>query len=190
MTTVALAGRRIDADDGAVPRFPLANRSIVADRITSYLRAHDVKLLVCSAACGADLIALEAAEGLGIARWIVLPFDVATFREMSVTDRPGEWGGLYDRLVAAAEEEGRLHCLGLEAGGEAPYAAATDRIIAEAAEGSGPHRACIVWEGAARSEDDHTMGLAEVARERGWLVDQISTRLQSEDPREIEKRNS
>ena len=53
----ALAGRRIDAADAAGARFPLANAEVVRARLQALLRAEQGRALVCSAACGADLIA-------------------------------------------------------------------------------------------------------------------------------------
>ena len=70
----ALAGRRIDAPDAKEARFPPANVARVRERIAAALREHDVVALVASAACGADLIALDEAAKLGIRRRIVLPF--------------------------------------------------------------------------------------------------------------------
>jgi hypothetical protein len=61
----ALAGRRVDAADAAAPRFPLANVGAVRERLKTLLRAQGSAALVCSAACGADLIALDVAGALG-----------------------------------------------------------------------------------------------------------------------------
>ena len=115
-TTIALAGRRIDAPDAETPRFPLANVPLVRDRLRAFFVERGAGTLVCSAACGADLVALEAAESLGMRRRIVLPFDPARFRQTSVTDRPGDWGPTYDRLVETARREGDL--VVLEGAGE------------------------------------------------------------------------
>src|SRR6476646_7796432 len=62
--TAALAGRRIDAADSEKSRFPLANVSLVRDRLRELFIKRGVDTLVCSAACGADLVALEVAEHL------------------------------------------------------------------------------------------------------------------------------
>ncbi len=58
---IALAGRRIDAADAAMPRFPLENIPLVRKRLADLLVQERAVALVCSAACGADLIALEEA---------------------------------------------------------------------------------------------------------------------------------
>ena len=181
MTTVALAGRRIDAPDAAV-RFPLARVDAVADALGDYFRRHAVTHLVSSAACGADLVALRVAATAGVARrTVVLPFDVATFRRTSVTDRPGAWGALYDRIVAEVAGEGGLVLLGLESAAPGAYDTATERILdvagtAAGVDDAGAVRACLVWEGATRGVGDHSLALADGARRRGWPVDEVLTR--------------
>ena len=63
-------------------------------------------LVVASAACGSDLLALAAASVLGIRTLVILPFASDIFRETSVVDRPHRafWGSLYDRLIVEARE--------------------------------------------------------------------------------------
>ncbi len=129
---IALAGRRIDGPDTDPPRFPLDHVPLVRRRIADLLSEEHTEALVCSAACGADLIALEEAERLGLRRRIVLPFPPNRFRETSVTDRPGNWGPLFDRLVAAAESDGDLVTLSSTGDDDAAYAAANEVIIKEA----------------------------------------------------------
>lgn len=176
MATIALAGRRIDAADGP-RRFPLAMADTVRARLEAYFARVGAAHLVVSAACGADLLAVEAAHrsrlGAGDIT-LVLPFSVERFRVTSVTDRPGEWGALYDRAVADAGRAGRLVLLGLEETEDA-YDAATRRIVEEAA-ARAPARVCIVTEGAVRGAVDHSNALGVYARERDLPVDQISTR--------------
>src|SRR5436190_1721100 len=98
---IALAGRRVDAADAIQQRFPAENAERVKQQITDFLRTHQACALVCAAACGADILALEAAGELGLRRRVVLPFDRATFRASSVIDRGGDWSERYDRIIAA-----------------------------------------------------------------------------------------
>ena len=95
----------------------------------------------------------------------------------SVTDRPGDWGGLYDRIIADVEADGGLTVLGLERGSEGVYRRANETMIDLASrlavEGD-PPRVCIVWEGSER-EGDVSNDLAESGRERGWPVDEVLT---------------
>ena len=174
-TTIALAGRRIDPPDAETPRFPLANVALVRDRLRALFVERGADTLVCSAACGADLVALEAADALGIRRRVVLPFAAAMFRETSVTDRPGDWGPLYDRIVEAARRANDLVVLERAGEGGGAYEAANTRIIEEAAAIPGERFALIVWEGRSRGDDDATAGFAEGARRSGLTVDEVLT---------------
>jgi hypothetical protein len=174
---IALAGRRIDAPETKSARFPLSNVPIVRERLAALLAAEHAEALVCSAACGADLIALAEAERLGLRRQIVLPFSAKRFRETSVTDRPGEWGPLYDRLIAEAQAAGDLVVLpGTDGDDDAAYSTANHSIISEAqrlaqaAPDGRPYRlvAVIVWEGSAREGTDASGGLLTLAKEAGF----------------------
>jgi len=175
----ALAGRRIDAADAASPRFPLANVERVRERLQTLLRAEGSAALACSAACGADLIALDVAGTLGLRRRVVLPFRPEPFRETSVTDRPGDWGGLFDRIIGAVAATGDVVILGLDEGDDATYAAANDAILneAEGLAGGDPSEvvAVVVWEGASRGEGDLTEAFATAARARGHPVREVLT---------------
>src|SRR4051812_712887 len=101
---VVLQGPRIDADGTYPPRFPLDCVPMVRQRIAHILTEECASILVCSAACGTDLIALEEAERLGLRRRIVLPFSPERFRETSVVDRPGDWGSVFDHQIATASK--------------------------------------------------------------------------------------
>jgi hypothetical protein len=186
VTTVALAGRRVDACDTTNSRFPRSATGSVEQRLYEYFNQNAIRHLIVSAACGADLLALKAADEAGIsARTIILPFSVEEFRHTSVIDRPGswddrhgvtgDWSKLYDRMIDAADAAGTLVLLGCVPGDKGAYAAATERIVAEAARGGDEARACVVWEGTARGPVDHSNQLAQLASGRGWLVDQIQT---------------
>lgn len=96
----ALAGRRIDAPDADKKRFPLAIKETVYARILDLFHKHAVKILVSSAACGADLPAHKAARESGIERCVILPFEREKFRKTSVTDRLGNWGKPFDEICS------------------------------------------------------------------------------------------
>ena len=99
---VALAGRRPDALDGP-PRFPRENVLLVRQRVRRMLRECVPHTLVTSAACGADLIALEEAIALHVHCRVILPFSAEQFRSSSVVDRGAEWGEVYDWVLARVE---------------------------------------------------------------------------------------
>jgi cytosine/adenosine deaminase-related metal-dependent hydrolase len=176
----ALAGRRPDAADTREERFPLRNAGAVRARIAEVLRERGVGTLVCSAACGADLLALDAAAELGLRRVVVLPFEAERFRESSVVDRPGDWGDAYDAVVADVRARGDLVVLSPDGGdSHGAYQAATATILARAMElaGGDPSRvvALLVWEGGSRGAGDHTAAFRDTARAQGMAVQEIRT---------------
>jgi len=183
---IALAGRRIDAPDATIQRFPLKNAADVRARIYAFLVDHKANALVCSAACGADLLALDTAGELGIQRRIVLPFEQNRFRETSVTDRPGEWGALFDRITR--EVAGDLVILSDRGEGDEIFAIANRAILDEALalahqtphdKGEQPTAlvlAVLVWDGQSRGEGDLTADFADESRTRGLQVLEIATR--------------
>ncbi|MGI8992063.1 MAG: hypothetical protein ACR2I2_21105 [Bryobacteraceae bacterium] len=169
--TIALAGRRIDAPGSETPRFPVENVPMVRQRIRAMLASHKPNALVCSAACGADLLALSETGAIGRRRRAILPFERERFRETSVMDRPGDWGPLYDTILDEVE------CVVLTGKGEGPEAyAATNLAIFDEAEKIGTEvMAVLVWDGSSRGSDDQTAGFGDEARRRGLAVIEIST---------------
>lgn len=176
---IALAGRRIDAPDARPARFPLARVHAVRDALAALFRQERATALVSSAACGADLLALDVARELGVPGRIVLPFPPERFRETSVVDRPGEWGRYFDEAVARAREEGDLRVLPTAGEGSAAYAAANEAILAEAeglASDTGDAlTAVLVWEGHSRGPDDLTEAFGALARARHMRVVEVLT---------------
>lgn len=167
---VAIAGRRIDAPGAQPPRFPLARQEQTRSRILAQLKKLGATATVSSAACGADLLALQAARELGIRRRIILPYHEDWFLEDSVTDRPGDWEALYRSLLAEAREAGDLVTLDFPRGSDDAFRAANEAILSEAQrlareESPGDPAAAlgglIVWEGAPRGPDDVTAHLRE-----------------------------
>lgn len=176
---IALAGRRIDAADAPSQRFPLPNVPLVERRLGELFEREAATALVGSAACGADLVAASAAGKRGIRRRVVLPFGRDRFRETSVTDRPGDWGPLYDRVLTELDARGDVVTLdGLGEDNDA-YVAANGAILDEAAalaRASGTDvLAVLVWEGAPREGDDVTAAFGAEARRRGWRVEEVGT---------------
>lgn len=166
---VALAGRRIDAPDANESRFPAAAAEHVERKLLRHFRQERVKRLICSAACGADILALEVAEKLAIPATLVIPFASSTFREISVTDRPGNWGNRFDHLVAKARARGELIELGLDAADDNVFNIANDRIL-RLASITGLHRklAFVVWEGQSRGRTDTTADFLNKALSCGF----------------------
>jgi len=176
---IALAGRRVDAPKAEAARFPQENVSRVRSRIFDWLERHGVDTLVCSAACGADLLALDAAGELGIRRRIVLPFPREQFRASSVVDRGDEWGAHFDAILDVVTARGDVFVLGYRPENETAYLA-TNRTILELAISTGTRLdrrvgAVVVWDGVSRGADDVTKAFQEEAHERGLTVEEIST---------------
>ncbi len=178
---VVLAGRRIDAP-GAAERFPPRNRDLVCARIADRLRAAGATAVVASGACGADLLAHQAARAFGLRSRVVLPFEPARFRETSVVDRPGDWGPVFDDVCSAAATAGDLVVLKHAGEGDTAYTAANHAlldeaaVLASAASPPAPVLALVVWEGAPRGDHDLTRDFADGARARGWAVETVATR--------------
>ncbi len=183
---MALAGRRVDARHADVARFPLGSVGAVQDRLRACFQSVRPSALVCSAASGADLLALEVAAKLGVRSRVILPFDRARFKQSSVTDRQGSWGPLYDRVLDRLPPED-LVVLGAADTGTAAYEATNRaildeaqalaaRVVAGAAPPSGPGVvAVLVWDGRSRGDGDLTASFGDEARRRGIPVEHIPT---------------
>jgi hypothetical protein len=176
---VVYAGRRIDPDDRTSPnQFPLANAARVQEDVERVLRQLRPAVVVGSGACGADLLILEAAGRLGVRRRVLLPFDQATFRATSVTDRPGNWGPRFDAIINEVSAGGDLVELGLDPNQDGAYHEANAGIFREAAGLAGGHEdvaALVLWNGVPRGAGDVTEAFFKDARRRGWPVTEIDT---------------
>jgi hypothetical protein len=182
-SVIALAGRRIDAENTQPPRFPYANAEAVRTSLSRTLEEAATSVLIASAACGSDLLALDAASELNIRARVVLPFAPDVFRRNSVVDRtqPAYWGALYDQIIAEARERGDLIVLDRDRDDSGAYVAANEAILAEAlvaAEKAVPPArlmAVIVWEGRSRGSNDVTDHFRRMAQVRGLCIKEIST---------------
>src|SRR5271168_3121652 len=67
-TVLAVSGRRIDPEGADQPGFPAANEALVALRIRNMMLSTSAKVVVCSGACGTDILALEVAAQLDLGR--------------------------------------------------------------------------------------------------------------------------
>ena len=175
---VALAGRRVDEPGANEKRFSPENAEMVKQRIREVLKAEKATALVSAAACGSDILALEAAGELGIRRRVVLPYDKVTFKHSSVIDRPGDWGERYDRILAEVDDKGDLIVDDYDQDEESYFAANHDILdqAEELAEETGQQvSAVVVWNGLARGEEDVTGHFLEEAKQRGMKVIEINT---------------
>ncbi len=131
--------------------------------------------LVCSAACGADLIALEVAGELRIRRRVVLPYSREQFRRSSVIDRPGDWGAIFDQIISNVE----VVVLPFRPDDPGAYPQANAAIVREAERlshdtGQGI-LAVVAWDGKSRGADDLTAAFREQAVRSGYRVAEVLT---------------
>ena len=124
------------------------------------------------------MIALSEAGQLGLKRRVILPFERKRFRETSVTDRPGEWGPVYDQVIDEVETAGDLIILQNEPSDDA-YSSANhvilDEAVALAKEFHQPATAVLIWDGVSRGDHDLTEHFGAEARKRGLDVVEIRT---------------
>jgi hypothetical protein len=176
---IALAGRRIDAPDASQKRFPNENAERVRQEISDLLKRAEATVVVCAAACGTDILALEAARELGLRRRIVLPYGRDAFKKSSVSDRSGDWGDRYDRIIAEVESKGDLLEYDYGQVEEETYFATNHDILDEAediAEQTGGQLvALVVWNGESRGDEDVTEHFLREAKNREIEVVEIST---------------
>jgi len=182
-SVICLAGRRIDQANTRPPRFPPDNADLVTGRLADLFRHETAFALVCSAACGADILALEEAERQQIRFRIVLPFERLRFRSKSVIDRGEEWGPRFDHLADLASESDDLLVLDkAQQDDDLLFEAANSRIRQEAATlarslPDAPHRllAVAVWEGRPRPGNDLTWDFLRVAEAEGFETRSVLT---------------
>ena len=184
-SVIVMAGRRIDAADAREVRFPPSRIVDVTIEIHSMLRRLRREVVVTSAACGADLIALNVARSLGMRRRIVLPFAPEEFRATSVVDRPGDWRDIYDDMIASAVKAGDLVIANQTLDRADAFTMANRRLIEEAFALSGQPTsgriqktrlsAAVVWEGQSRGPGDFTADFIELVKARGLTVEEIKT---------------
>ena len=98
---VLFSGHMIDRPDRPRERFPQRLERAVYESIRAWLQQNNALIGVSSAACGADLLFLEALESLGGESHIVLPYHRDEFLEDSV-ELPGitGWGPRFEGQLA------------------------------------------------------------------------------------------
>ena len=93
---------------------------------------------------------------------------------MSVTDRPGNWGELFDAIVARADHSGDLVVLSENGNRDDAFTLANRTIIAQSLTIAASSRhAVVVWEGTERSGSDFTAEFAEFANAVGFVRREI-----------------
>jgi class 3 adenylate cyclase len=100
---VVFAGHMIDQPGRGKPRFPKELEPAVADTIRSRLDKADASLGYASAACGSDVLFLEAMLDRGGEIVVVLPYEQEQFVRDSVSMIPeGNWRARFDHVLKRA----------------------------------------------------------------------------------------
>jgi class 3 adenylate cyclase len=92
----------IDAPGRAVPRFPAALEPAVAAAVRGWIATLHRPVFYGSAACGTDIIVLEAALAAGTEVNVVLPFDREDFIRSSVVNGGEHWLPRFEAVLARA----------------------------------------------------------------------------------------
>ena len=184
---VILAGRRIDAEDADARRFPADQIKRVREEIKLFFVENNPHWLVCSGACGADLIALDVTVELNMPAKMILPFDADTFRSTSVTDRKGNWGILFDSIHDELNEKENVIILNFTKDDKDAYEKTNVAILKTADalfEVNGKQNiytvsekkvALIIWEGTPKDSNDTTDHFRKLAIESGYTIREINS---------------
>jgi class 3 adenylate cyclase len=107
-------GHMIDRPGRPEPRFPPAIEGRVKEALNRWLAEAGVLIGYASAACGSDLLFLEALLELGGEAQVVLPYRRDLFRRESMDAVPGsDWGERLERVLGRAKvREVSSHKLG------------------------------------------------------------------------------
>lgn len=100
---LVFTGHMIDRPGRGTPRFPADREEAVARRLRERIRCAGSAAAYASAACGADILFLEAMLAEGREYHVVLPFPADRFLGTSVQFAPGgNWAQRFQRVLAAA----------------------------------------------------------------------------------------
>jgi class 3 adenylate cyclase len=100
---VLFSGHMIDRPDRLQPRFPPELEPAVRKSIRAWLRAHNGLIGFASAACGGDLLFLEAIHELGGETHVVLPYHADEFVAESVElPGAGNWRARFETQLQSS----------------------------------------------------------------------------------------
>lgn len=182
---VVLAGRRIDAEDADAMRFPADQIKRVREEIKRFFLTNKPDWLICSGACGADLIALDVIVELNMSAKMILPFDADTFKSTSVTDRKGNWGILFDSIYDELNEKENVFLLNFSKDDKDAYEKTNVAILKTADalfkekktsdQATEKKVALIIWEGTPKNSNDTTDHFRQLARQSGYTIHEINS---------------
>jgi hypothetical protein len=99
---VVFTGHMVDAPDRASPRFPARIEATLAAQIAQRLALLNAGFGYCSAACGADLLFIEAMLERGAEVHVTLPFAREDFIATSVAFGGRDWVERFERALLRA----------------------------------------------------------------------------------------
>jgi len=99
---IAFSGHMIDHPARPSPRFPPDLEPQVSQALRERVASFGPSIGYAQAACGADILFLEAMQEAGMQTQIVLPFPVPDFIESSVSFAGDAWVRRFERVVAGA----------------------------------------------------------------------------------------
>jgi class 3 adenylate cyclase/tetratricopeptide (TPR) repeat protein len=99
---IAFSGHMIDRPDRESPRFPATLEPKVACALRDRLAALGPAIGYAQAACGGDILFLEAMQDAGYQTQIVLPFPPANYVETSVRFAGARWVERFERVTSRA----------------------------------------------------------------------------------------
>ena len=165
---IAFSGHMIDHADRHVPRFPAKYEAAVADALRCRLEKLRAGFGYSSAACGSDILFLEAMLDRGAEVEVVLPYEREEFQRDSVDFPPGgNWRARFDavlsraaRVVTASKQKLAVGGVSFEYANELVFGLATIRATQLETELS-----CLaVWDG---KPGDGVGGTASVVKR--WI---------------------
>jgi len=99
---IAFSGHMIDRAGRSPARFPPALEPAVAAALRDEIARRGPSVGYAQAACGADILFLEAMQAAGMQTQVVLPFAPAAFVETSVAFAGASWVTRFEQVLARA----------------------------------------------------------------------------------------
>lgn len=98
-------GHMIDTPGRESPRFPISLEAQVKQELRERISRLGIGFGYASAACGSDILFLEALLETARKAVVVLPYSIEEFRKSSVdVVRDGNWNERFDRVLQAADQ--------------------------------------------------------------------------------------
>jgi class 3 adenylate cyclase len=171
-SVIVFAGHMIDRPDRAIPRFPREFETAVAKEIRARIEKLEPGFGFASAACGSDILFLEAMLEAGAEISVVLPYGREEFVRDSVDFIPGSnWGARFDRVLDRAARVITASTQKLEIGGVS-YEFCNELLLGLATIHAGQLGAALiplaVWDGMAGDGPGGAASVVRIWRSSGY----------------------